>query len=249
MVRAEFKSSGTRLFCFPHSGAGASAYRDWERSLESARVCAVQYPGHETRYGEPLLRRMEPLVEGLAATLGARLEPPFALFGHSLGALVAFELARYLGRHGMPGPARLFVSACRAPHAPNPFPPIYCLPEDQFQEVIAQMGEEADAVLQDVELWSVFEPILRADFEISDTYAFSPGPLLDCPILALGGRDDPFVEREALEAWKEQTRGQFRLRLFPGGHLYHRMAAGPLLLQTIDEDLAEASGESEPPIR
>ncbi len=229
---------GPGLVCFPHSGAGASAYREWTGRLDGFRVHAVQYPGHESLYGEPLLRRMTPLVERLLADVGPGLEPPFAFFGHSLGALVAFELARELARRGMAGPTHLFVSACRSPHVPNPFPPFHRLPETQFREVVSRLGAGADGALEDAELWSLFEPILRADFEISETYASPPGPVLDCPVSVFGGRDDPFVERSALEAWRNETRGSFSLRLYPGGHFYHLSTAGAPVMDAIRADLA-----------
>lgn len=242
---AALPEPGLRLFCFPHSGAGASAYRDWGKGFGPVRVVPVQYPGHESRYGEPLHRRMAPLIERLAADLGPGLEPPFAFFGHSLGALVAFELASHLVRGGGPGPGHLFVSACRAPHVPNPFPPLYRLPDTRFREVIARLGAGAGAALEDAEFWRLFEPILRADFEISDTYECAPEPSLDCPVSAFGGRDDPFVEPAALEAWRDLTRGSFCLRLFPGGHFYHLTAGGAAtqVPQAILADLAPALGE------
>jgi medium-chain acyl-[acyl-carrier-protein] hydrolase len=209
-----------RLFCFPHSGAGASTYRGWPEALPATvEACPVQLPGRETRMSEPAFRRVSDLVPALADGLRPWLDRPFAFFGHSLGAIVAFELARHLRSLGRPGPARLVVSAHRGPRFPGDTR-IHGLPDDEFEQQLREMGGTPDEVLRNGELKQLLFPILRADFEMSETYQYAPGEPLDCPVSAYGGLQDRHVGRDTLQPWRDETRGVFQLRMFPGGHFF-----------------------------
>ncbi|GEJ57775.1 thioesterase II family protein [Anaeromyxobacter diazotrophicus] len=225
-----------RLFCFPHSGAGASAYACWRRALASAEVCPVELPGHGRRLGEPRLCRMESLVRGAVGALLPFLRPPFALFGHSLGALVAFEVARTLEREHQLSPAVLIASGHGAPQLARPRESLHALSEPELVARIERMGGTPAGVLTHPELRALFVPVLRADLELGETYAYRPGPPLACPVSALGGLDDDEVGWTELEGWREQTRGGWKLRMLPGGHFFP-FAHGSGALAALAEDL------------
>src|SRR5262249_19393623 len=151
---------------------------------------------------------------------------------HSLGALVAFELARRLRRDGGPQPARLFVSGCPAPQARTREKSVHTLPDAEFIEELRRLKGTPAVVLADDELMELLLPTLRADFALCEPYAFAPGPPLTCPISALGGLADDTVSRHDLDPWREQTTGPFRLRLLPGDHFFLQ-AGQPLLLRAL----------------
>jgi surfactin synthase thioesterase subunit len=224
------------LFCFPYSGAGASIFSGWVNNIPSAIVCPVEFPGHGLRMGEPLINRLTPMVEQLSRDLLPYLDQPFAFFGHSLGALLSFELARHLrDQHGLE-PVHLFVSGHGAPQLEDQFPPIQDLPEEDFIAEIRKMNGTDEAVLQNRELLDVFLPILRADFAICGTYRYQPGRPLNCPITALGGLKDPDAPRSAMEAWGIHTTQPFKVRMFPGDHFYltqNRLALLEILARSL----------------
>jgi len=216
-----------RLFCFPFAGGGASVYRLWPESLpEWVEVCGVQPPGRESRWREAPFRRMEPLADAAAAAIGSRLDRPFAFFGHSMGGALAYEVTRRLVASGNGDGARrlplhLFVSGRRAPGLADDEEPIHALPRDEFIDAIRGYSGTPEEVLQNRELMELVEPLLRADFEVSETY--SPQPVrepLDVPVTALGGVGDEDVSEEHLEAWRNETRGPFRKQMFDGGHFF-----------------------------
>jgi medium-chain acyl-[acyl-carrier-protein] hydrolase len=197
-------------------------------------ICPVQLPGRPARLKEPALTRLQPLVQTVAEALLPYLETPFAFFGHSMGALISFELARHLRREYSLQPAHLFVSGHRAPQIPNTDPPTYNLPEAEFLEELRKANGTPQGVLEDRELMEVFLPILRADFEVCQTYTYEIEPPLGCPIFAFGGLQDKEETRDRLEAWREQTVSSFSIQMFPGDHFFLN-AAKPLLLRTINE--------------
>jgi medium-chain acyl-[acyl-carrier-protein] hydrolase len=227
-----------RLFCFPYSGAGASIFYAWPDGLPpSIEVCPVQLPGRESRLGERPFTRLRPLVRALSEALPEAIDRPFAFFGHSLGALVGFELARYLRRHQDLSPVHLFVSGHTAPQIPDCEPPIHDLPEAGFVERLRQLNGMSQEVLSNDELMSLLTPILRADFAVCETYTFEDDGPLDCPISAFGGLQDEHVSRADLEAWGEHTSAPFSLHMFPGDHFYLNTGR-ELLLRTLARDLA-----------
>jgi medium-chain acyl-[acyl-carrier-protein] hydrolase len=231
-----------RLFCFPYAGGGASIYRSWPDELpEQIEVCAVQLPGREARMHEQPFDRLPPLIEALAQALEPRLSPPFAFFGHSMGALISFELARRLRALGRPGPAHLFVSGRIAPQVPRRRPPVHALPEPEFVEQVQRLNGTPDAVLHHKELRELVVPRLRADFAINETYSYSAEPPLACPISAFGGLEDDRAPEEELAAWQLQTRGAWALRMFPGDHFFIR-GAQAALLQALSLDLRRLTG-------
>lgn len=226
-----------RLFCFPFGGGGASFYRTWTDGLPpDVEVCAVQLPGRENRLREPPFTQLSMLVETLARLLEPHLHIPFAFFGHSMGALIGFELARQLRRQNRIGPIYLFISGRRAPQLPNLDPPKHNLPESEFIEELRHYNGTPELVLQEPELMEIFLPLLRADFSILETYVYKNEDSLSCPITAFGGLQDSKTSYEDLTAWHEQTCREFRLKMFPGDHFYLKGARAQLLRE-INKDL------------
>ncbi len=226
-----------RLFCLPHAGGGASSFRGWADVLPAdVEVCPVQLPGRENRIAEKAFDRVEPLTEALADALDGYLDRPFALFGHSNGALMAFELSRLLRARGRPGPAHLFASGRRAPDLPAESAPIHQLPQAEFLGELQRLGGLPQQLLEHRELLELLVPLLRADVAIHETYQFAEQAPLDCPITAYGGLADPKVSREQLQGWGRHGAPPFTMRLFPGGHFYlHDDRAA--VLRTLSSDL------------
>ena len=228
-----------RLFCFPYAGGGASLFRIWSDLLPAQiEVCPVQLPGRENRFRETRYTRLMPLVPVLGGVIQPYLTMPFAFFGHSLGAIVGFELARWLRRQRAPLPVHLFASAHRAPHLPDPKPPIHDLPDPQFLEELRRMNGMPGEVLESAELMDLMMPLLRADFAIAETYLYTQDAPLSCPISAFGGLADDEVSQEEAAAWRSHTGGAFTLRMLPGDHFFF-VKERATLLQAITADLAQ----------
>ncbi|HEX8392037.1 MAG TPA: thioesterase domain-containing protein [Longimicrobium sp.] len=230
-----------RLFCLAHAGGGASAFRGWADVLPpEVEVCPVQLPGRENRLAEPAIMRMEPLVEALSSAVRPYLDLPFALFGHSNGALIGFELARRLREQGRAGPVHLFASGRRAPDCASGRAPTSHLPDDEFLDDLRQLGGLPDALLQHRELVALLLPTLRADVALNESYAFAEGEPLACPITAYAGAADGKVSAEQVQAWGRHTRGPFTVRTFPGGHFFLQEARAEFL-RVLSADLAAAA--------
>jgi medium-chain acyl-[acyl-carrier-protein] hydrolase len=226
-----------RLFCFPYGGGGATAFRTWQDSFPPAiEVRPVQIPGREERLNEPRFTRLQPLVEAIADALRGLLDKPFALFGHSLGAMIAFQFARHLRKEGLPQPVHLFVSGRRAPQVGDSSRHIYDLPADEFIASLRRRNYVRGEILDRVRLLELLMPILRADYEIVQTYAYEVEEPFDFPVTAFGGKEDSAESVEKLEPWREQTREAFALHLLPGDHFFVH-ASQPSLLSIIAEQL------------
>jgi medium-chain acyl-[acyl-carrier-protein] hydrolase len=224
-----------RLFCFPHAGAGALIFRNWSDGLpRDVEVCPIQLPGRGTRLTEPPFTKLSCLIEALVRALDPLLDKPFAFFGHSLGALIGFELAREIRRQYGVHPVRLFASGGRAPQIPHRAPPIHTLPDNEFLAELRRLNGTPRELLDHKELMAVMLPILRADFALYETYMYSNEPPLNCPISAFGGLQDRRVSASDLEAWRSQTSASFSLRMFPGDHFFLKE---PLLLRALSQEL------------
>jgi medium-chain acyl-[acyl-carrier-protein] hydrolase len=233
------QTPGIRLFCFPHAGAGGLAYREWDRLLPPAiQVLPVLPPGRETRLREESYTSIEPYVEDLVTALAPELRAPYALFGHSLGALVAFELARRLRAGGLAAPVHLFVSGRIAPQLAEYRRILHRLPDgDLAGELTALGGIPGGIDLSDHRL-DYLLAALRADLTVNEQYAFRSEPPLGTAVTALGGTTDSRVNESELAAWHTQTSGPFVLRTFPGGHFYlteheHRDSLLDLIVRTL----------------
>lgn len=230
-----------RLFCFPYSGADASLFYRWPESLPAeVEVCPVQLPGRGTRLSEPLFTAVPPLVEGCGNALRPCFDKPFTFFGHSLGALVAFELARWCRRNLEVEPMRLFASGCGAPQLPERETAMHHLPDAEFLEALRNLKGTPEAVLAQPELRELILPILRADFAMCETYAYTGEPPLACPFSVYGGLQDVHVDRERLEAWREQTTGPLQIRMFPGDHFFINSDRA-LLMRVLAQELQFAA--------
>jgi medium-chain acyl-[acyl-carrier-protein] hydrolase len=230
-----------RLFCFHHAGGGASSFRAWPGLLPtSIEVVSCHLPGHEERFREAPLLSIDELVDDIISEIRQLLDIPFAFFGHSFGAMVAFYLARGLRTNGLDLPQRLIVSGCRPPHLPPTREPIHQLPSEQFIERLQQRYESIpEAILSDPDARDLFASILRADFTILETAVYRPEPPLACAISAYAGWDDEHVPSTCLEGWSNHTSsGQTRTALFPGGHFYLRSLPGELIRRLIADLLA-----------
>jgi medium-chain acyl-[acyl-carrier-protein] hydrolase len=228
-----------RLLCLPHAGAGASVYRAWRDHLPPERVAVVplQPPGREMRFREPPLTDVQPLVAQLVEALLPVLEPPYAIYGHSLGALVAFELARALRRARAPQPLGLLVSARPAPQLPRLRPAAHLLPDADLVAELERLGGIPAEIAVDETLLDFLMPLLRADLEVNEDYAYRHEPPLACPIAAFAGRDDPRVPAAEMEPWRAQTDAGFELHVLPGGHFVPFERAdllAPLIVAQLD---------------
>jgi medium-chain acyl-[acyl-carrier-protein] hydrolase len=220
-------SERVRLICFPYAGGGAQAYRGWQEALPAAiGVYTAQLPGRGPRLSEPPIGDMNTLLDAFEPWLLPLLDRPFALFGHSMGAVIACETVRRLVRRGL-HPLGLFVSARAAPGTQTRS--THDLSEPEFLARLRLIGGTPDEVLLHPELMAMFLPMLRADFRLNDTHVPSAVAPFACPLTVFGGRDDPLVRIEDLEAWRKLAAGGFALKLFDGGHYYFRDAQSELL--------------------
>ena len=210
-----------RLFCFAHAGGGASVFRSWMPQLAPGiEVYPIQLPGREGRWLEPRITRASDLMQALLDALGPLFQPPFAFFGHSMGALMAFELARELRRRDRPIPEILIVSGARAPHVADPDPPMHQLPDGLLLEELKRLDGIPAELLEQPELVSMLLPTLRADLTMCETYEYRVEPPLDCRISVYGGESDRKIRLEHLTPWEVHTAREFQVRIFPGSHFF-----------------------------
>lgn len=240
--RAE-QQARLRLFCFPYAGGSASIYGRWPQSLPTfLDVCAVQLPGRGGRLREKPFSNLTDLVPAAAEGLLPYMDRPFAFFGHSMGALVAFELARHLRKTGVERmPAQLFLSGCRAPQLVSTNDIISNLPDQEFIAEIRRLNGTPAEVLDNPELMQLLLPLLRADCAITETYSYQDEPPLDCPLTIFGGAEDEDVRSESLSAWRGHTAAAFSLRILPGDHFFLHTSQATLL-ETIARELRRLAG-------
>lgn len=226
-----------RLFCFPYAGGGAAVFGNWPRYLPaSVEVCPAQLPGRGSRTMEPARTRLAPVVEELAIAIRPLLDMPSVFFGHSMGALICFELARRLRRDAGLQPSHLYVSGCRAPQSLGLLRRTYQLPDPALVERLRSMGGTPAELFEHKELMQLMLPLIRADIELTETYAYHPEPPLALPVTAFGGSRDPHVRRSHLVEWKGQTSSDFALRVFDGDHLFIHQSEAQLL-ESLARDL------------
>jgi medium-chain acyl-[acyl-carrier-protein] hydrolase len=210
-----------RLFCFPFAGGNGSVFMPWAARLPAdVELNAVQLPGRGARISEAPIDNIPQMARACADALAPLLDRPFVFFGHSMGAMLAYELARELRRRGLPQPQQLMVSACRAPHCELGRDPLHGLPKAQFLEAIASLKGTPEAAIANPELMDLMEPVLRADFTAAETWDYKPEAPLPTPIAVFGGDQDHWVNRAALAQWREHTTSGFWQQSFSGDHFY-----------------------------
>jgi surfactin synthase thioesterase subunit len=218
-----------QLFCVPYSGASASVYARWQRGLPNeVRVCPVELPGRGARFADPLATDLPALARQLAAEILPLTGQPYALFGHSLGALLAVEMAYALRDLGAPAPRVLVASGTEAPSARADADLSRPLNDRQLIERLQCLGGTAPEVLDSPELLELILPVLRADFLLCGTYRPLDRPPLSCPIRVFGGREDDASHAD-LCAWRQETQGEFALEWFDGGHFFIAHSQGQVL--------------------
>jgi medium-chain acyl-[acyl-carrier-protein] hydrolase len=226
-----------RLFCLPYAGGSAHIFRNWPEYLpDSVEVGVVHLPGRAHRAFEQPPTRLAPLAQSLTTALLPEMDKPFAIFGHSMGATIGFEWVRELRRRGGPPPLHLFVSGRPAPQVAQREEASYRLPDHLFIKLLRRLNGTPETLLNQPELMESLLPILRADFELLQTYVYSPEAPLDCPITAFGGSQDREVEIEELEAWRMQTIAKFSLSLFDGDHFFIH-SSEPLLIKSLFQQM------------
>jgi medium-chain acyl-[acyl-carrier-protein] hydrolase len=220
-----------RLLCFPYAGGdGLTIFKKWSEMLpRTIDVCAVQLPGRGTRIWEQPFSNIRSAAEVLGLSLRPYLDKPFAFFGHSLGAKICFEVARFLKTSNGSGPFHLFVSGSSAPRSLNANPLTYVLPEGQFLEALQKLNGTPPEVLRNHELMKLMLPVLRAEMEASERYVYIKGPPLTCPITVFGGLQDERVTREELRAWREETSCACSFHMIPGDHFFINQQPATLL--------------------
>jgi len=213
-----------RLFCLPHSGSGASQFSSWQNFLPPILdICPVQLPGRENRFREAPFTQIHAIAENLAAELEPYLDRPYILYGYSVGALIAFEVARQLRRRKAAPAISLYTLARPAPHLAQTKHPLHHLPDDIFvAELTRRFNGMSPVILQDQELMKLLLPALRADISALETYVFKDEEPLDCPIRAFGGRFDTTTTEDDLRAWRRHTKNSFELEIFHGDHFFIR---------------------------
>ncbi|MBD2153038.1 thioesterase [Leptolyngbya sp. FACHB-16] len=229
-----------RLFCLPYAGGGSAIFRSWLHQLPSSiEICPIQLPGREERVREPAFEAIAPLVQTVSRHIRPYLDVPYAFFGHSMGALISFELAQKLRFHQAPPPLHLFVSGCRAPHIPNPRQ-LHTLADSLLLHELKCLKGTPQQILDNPELMQLLMPTLRADFAICETYTYIEQPPLDCPISVFGGTEDSEAPADDLKAWHRYTRLPLSLFWLPGNHFFLNTRR-TLLLEIIAVQLKQHS--------
>lgn len=209
-----------RLLCFPSSGAGANMYREWEKHLQNVEVYGAQLPGRERRMSERAIDNVHALVENLLVSMRNLRDKPIILFGHSMGALIAYELTCALERQGQRLPEELIVSAFRTPERINRSKQLHTLEYDEFVIELKKYGGTPEAVLSHRETMELLVPTLRADFKIHETYVFPNNKKLATPITALVGDNDHVVPASHMLGWNNHTGGEYQHHVIEGGHFF-----------------------------
>lgn len=233
-----------RLYCFCYAGGSANYFLPWQRHLApGVQLCAVQLPGRGARFKETPFSSISPLIETLAQLIAGQDKTPFSFFGHSLGGLLAFELARYCKSHYLPMPERLIVSGCNGPQRLNPSKGLHRLPDEELIAALRDYNGTPPEILEYRELMELVLPAIRADFSLVETYRYLPLGALDIPITAFAGKRDSYNSVEQVEAWAMETNAAFRTHWFDGDHFFINGEIGDVMAN-INMELA-AAGNAE----
>jgi medium-chain acyl-[acyl-carrier-protein] hydrolase len=216
--------------CFPYAGGSARVFYSWLEKLDTdIELCPVELPGHGRRLAESPYTRLFPLVEAIASEIAPFLDRAYAFFGHSMGALLAFELTRHLREQEMTLPDHLFLSGRRPPQFPDDDPPTANLSDAELIEKLRWLRGTPPEILENDELRELLFPVLRADFAVCETYEHTWRDPLPCPITAFGGRRDPATRQGELRQWRHHTSDEFSKKVFGGNHFFLHSARDRLL--------------------
>ncbi|MEU5167971.1 MULTISPECIES: alpha/beta fold hydrolase [Streptomyces] len=223
-------TSALTLYCLPYAGASARMYADWDsRMPSSVTVRPLELPGRGARWSEPALTGMSALLEDLTGGMDEARHTPYALFGHSFGGVLAFELTRHLAARGFPAPQRLLVSACLAPHEATPVETNYDLSDEEFTERLRKLRGTPEELLENEELMELYLPTIRADYTILDHYRAPQITPLPCPVSVFHGADDQDVPPESVGEWASYSSGSFAAEEIAGDHFFLRDSEEELL--------------------
>lgn len=229
-------SAQIRLFCFHYGGGSASIFSKWQQDMPNyIEICPVQLPGRENRLEEPLYKNLVPIIEDLENDVFINQGKSFAFFGHSIGALICFELARSFRKHKLNMPFHIFVSGLAAPQFLKFSKPLFNLPEREFINELKNLFNPPNEIFEEQDLKELFLPIIKADFSIRDTYVYKSEPPLDCPITVFGGLQDSSTKKDWLEGWSELTTGKFSIYMFPGEHFFLNTSRLELLNKILEK--------------
>lgn len=221
LVHHPAPSHKLRLFCFSYAGGSSMIYRAWQAALgPQIEVCAIQLPGRGTRLMEPLYSNMQELVPVIAQVIASQNNMPFAFFGHSLGALLSFEVARYCHFQHLPTPVHLIASGTSAPQKRSASKNMHMMSDADLTAELEKFNATPPEVLAHRELMELVLPMIRADFALVDTYQYRPMPLLSLPITVFAGREDDRVDEDQVNYWQKETSGPFQIEWFEGGHFF-----------------------------
>jgi medium-chain acyl-[acyl-carrier-protein] hydrolase len=236
-----------RLFCFPHAGGSAHLFRTWPEALrEEIEVCPVELPGRGLRIRESFFESIEDLAASAAVGMAELFEEPFALFGHSMGALIAFELARILETQQAVSPVALLAAGAVAPPLRRVEAPSWHFPDAEFRQKLREINGTPSELLADDQMMEFLMPMIRADFRAVQTYTYRDGQTLTCPIAAFGGLNDKDVPLEKLKGWQGCTRGSFSYSLFNGDHFFINGCRTELLRRVAEKLAAFAAATRRP---
>lgn len=221
IARTPGKLRKFRLYCFCYAGGNASAYLPWQSALISeVELYAIQLPGRGAYWNEKPYTSLQDLIPALATLIGQQEKMPFAFFGHSLGAMLAFELTRYCRDHALPLPEHLFMSGSDAPQYRSPSKRLHELPDDALIEALRKYDGTPAELFEHRDLMALVLPTIRADFALVANYQYFAAPLLNTPLTVFAGRHDEHVLIEHVEEWRRETSGNFRMCWFEGGHFF-----------------------------
>lgn len=228
------------LYCLPYAGGSAHVFQSWSHILPAdIALIGVEYPGRGKRFSELTIDRIDFLANQLIRALAEVSRRPYALFGHSMGALAAFEMSHQLASCGASLPILLIVSGHGSPSVASTDRPVHASSDDEFLGRLRELKATPPEVLETPELLELMIPMLRADFRAAETYVPVNRPKLDIPIVAYGGLSDPDVSRDQLLAWADETTVRCTVRMFPGDHFFLRTARDKVVT-TLARDLTQA---------
>jgi surfactin synthase thioesterase subunit len=242
IIRTPSSASKLRLFCFPYAGGSAFNFTRWQDVLDpSIEVCGIQLPGRGARISEERISSMPELLRALAPEFSKFNDLPFVFFGHSVGALIAFELTRYLRLHGMQLPSTLIVSGCQAPRYRSQSRQLHTYDDDAFVDVLRRYAGTPAEVLHSKELMQLLLPAIRADFALAENYRYRYAPSLTSPIHVFAGTEDENKASGQVCGWQEETGSLCEITWFDGGHFFINDSRAAVL-KRLDEILAVVAG-------